>query len=151
MFIVPTFPHLKNIQLQVIYRELPPDATWLMSLTFPPKWKGDADAEANFGFAPGTKYYVNGEFVGEDKPLARGASKVPYPEKQVPRKGFREVFPGESDYEQLCIEQGLEHLLNGNHQVVNSHMILTNGNRSSPFTPPAETGVVTDESLIGNE
>lgn len=143
MFIVPKFPHLRNVQMQVQYREIPPDPSWLDKLTFPPKWRQDHDADSNFGFAPGAKTYVNGELVHEDKPKMALTSKTPFPEQRVPRLGLRQIFPNDPEYSRLCIEQGLEHLLlerGGDHQLVNGnvHTPLVNG-AIMGITPPEST------------
>jgi hypothetical protein len=136
MFIVPKFPHLKNLELQVQYREIPPDSSWLDRLTFPAKWKHDPDAESNYGFAPGAKIYLNGELVREEKPKLAQTSKTPFPEQRVPRFGLRQVLPNDPDYEKLCAEQGLEHLLQGRGFAINGHSLPLNG----------EVGIIPPES-----
>jgi hypothetical protein len=147
MFIVPKFPHLRNVQMQVQYREIPPDPSYLDKLTFPPKWRQDPDADSNFGFAPGAKIYVNSAFISEDKPKLAQTSKTPFPEQRVPRLGLRQVFPNDPDYEKLCIEQGLEHLLQGHGQEgmgslsngsANAHAVAVNGAMMG-VTPPEST------------
>jgi hypothetical protein len=111
MDIVPKFPHLKNIKMQVMYRELGP-TTWPPA---PPKWKQDPDAEANFGYAPGTKTYINGCLVDNGKAKLAVTSTTPFPAApRVPRwDGIVEVLPHYKDYENICKEQGLDHLLQG--------------------------------------
>ncbi|KAI9740646.1 MAG: Set3 complex subunit with deacetylase activity, meiotic-specific repressor of sporulation proteins [Claussenomyces sp. TS43310] len=114
MSIVPRYPHLKSIEMLVKYRELPPNESWLEKVTFPAKWKQDEDAGSRFGFCPGTKHYINGQFSHEDKPKLGRTSSRPFPSRRVPRiGGIHEVFPGDPSYERLCKEQGLEHLLVG--------------------------------------
>jgi len=137
MFIVHKFPHLRNIQLQVQYREIPPDSSWLDKLTFPGKWRLDPDAGSNYGFAPGAKIYINGEFIREDKPKLAQTSKTPFPECRVPRIGLRQVFPNDPDYERICIQQGLLHLVHGREHAINGHAISLNG--SMGITPPEST------------
>lgn len=137
MFIVPKFPHLRNIRLQVQYREIPPDSSWLDKLTFPGKWRQDPDAGSNYGFAPGAKVYINGEFIQEDKPKLAQTSKTPFPECRVPRIGLRQVFPNDPDYEKICVEQGLYHLVQAREHTVNGHEVLLNGSMST--TPPEST------------
>jgi hypothetical protein len=111
MDIVPKFPHLRNVKMQVMYRELGP-TTWPPA---PPKWKQDPDAEANFGYAPGTKTYINGSLVDSGKAKLAVTSSTPFPTApRVPRwNGIIEVLPHYSDYEIVCREQGLDHLLQG--------------------------------------
>ena len=137
MFIVPKFPHLRNLQLQVQYRELPPNSLWLDKLTFPGKWRQDPDANANYGFAPGAKIYVNGDLIHEDKPKLAQTSNIPFPEHRVPRIGLRQVFPNDPGYERLCVEQGLEHLLQGRDHALNGHVVSPNG--AMGITPPEST------------
>jgi hypothetical protein len=137
MFIVPKFPHLRNIQLHVQYREIPPDVSWLDKLTFPGKWRQDPDAGSNYGFAPGAKVYINGGFIHEDKPKLAQTSKTPFPECRVPRIGLRQVFPNDPDYERICIQQGLLHLVHGRDHTINGHAISLNG--SMDITPPEST------------
>lgn len=111
MEIVPNFSHLKNIKMQVMYRELGP-ATWPPPT---PKWKQDPDAEANFGYAPGTKTYINGCLINNGKAKLAVTSSFPFPAApRVPRwAGIIEVLPHYKDYEKVCREQGLHHLLEG--------------------------------------
>jgi hypothetical protein len=137
MFIVPKFPHLRNLELQVQYREIPPDSSWLDRLTFPAKWKQDPDANSNYGFAPGAKVYVNGELIHEDKPKLAQTSKTPFPEQRVPRIGLRQVLPNDPEYAALCVEQGLEHLLQGRGLAINGHSVSHNGQMG--ITPPEST------------
>lgn len=151
MFIVPKFPHLRNIQLQVQYREIPPDSSWLEKLTFPGKWRQDPDAGSNYGFAPGAKTYTNGVFIHEDKPRLAETSKTPFPDCRVPRIGLRQVFPNDPDYEKICIEQGLHHLVQARDHAINGHVTLLNG--SMGITPPestnGETHRISDPPSLG--
>jgi len=137
MFIVPKYPHLRNLQLQVQYREIPPDSFWLDRLTFPAKWKQDPDAGSNYGFAPGAKVYVNGELMHEDKPKLGQTSKTPFPEQRVPRVGLRQVLHTDPEYTAICVEQGLEHLLQGRSLVINGHSVFHN--EQMGITPPEST------------
>ncbi|KAI1467228.1 uncharacterized protein F4812DRAFT_451527 [Daldinia caldariorum] len=110
--IVPTIPHLRNVKLSIWYCELPEHESALSTWNSPGKWKQDPDAESRGGFAPQSKYYINGEFVGERKPQTYRPSKTPFPESRVPRReGLVAVTPNEPDYVRICIEQGLAHLL----------------------------------------
>jgi hypothetical protein len=151
MFIVPKFPHLRNIQLQVQYREIPPDSSWLDKLTFPGKWRQDPDAGSNYGFAPGAKEYINGVFIREDKPKLAETSKTPFPECRVPRIGLRQVFSTDPEYEKICIEQGLNRLVEARDHAVNGHSVFLNG--SMGITPPESTNGeshrISDASSLG--
>jgi hypothetical protein len=105
--------------MTVNYRELPPPGWTFDTLVYPSKWKEDPDAvpdaRGNGPFAPGAKIYVNGNHTHtEEKVKYFATTNSPIrtrPEDRVPRRGFLQVFPHHSDYRQLCIEQGLTHLL----------------------------------------
>lgn len=134
MSIVPRYPHLKNVEILVKYRELPPSEAWLFKVTFPAKWKQDEDAAARLGFCPGTKYFTNGQLVRENKPKFARTSSTPFPSHRVPRiGGIHEVFPGNPSYEKLCKEQGLEHLLAETAAVA---VPMQNGIAGDTTTPP---------------
>jgi len=62
-------------------------------------------------------------------PQLAQTSSTPFPDKKVPRRGLVQVFPDDPDYARLCLEQGLEHLVNG-------HLSppLINGIHSSPIS-----------------
>ncbi|KAI4597038.1 Set3 complex subunit with deacetylase activity, meiotic-specific repressor of sporulation proteins [Pestalotiopsis sp. 9143b] len=112
LFVLPSIPHLRNVKLSICYRELPEHETELNSWTAPAKWKSDPDANAREGFAPRQKYYINGRLNGEDRPGHYKPSASPFPDQRVPRRGgLVAVSPEEPDYPQLCLEQGLGHLL----------------------------------------
>jgi hypothetical protein len=128
MYIIPNIPHLRNLRLAVEYRELPEDESQLIGWKVPQKWKQDPDADRFYGFAPRSKYYLNGVIVDEEKPGLSATSNTPFPEKRVPRRGLQQVFPDDPDYVRLCVEQGLEHLLARRSQTPS----LPNGIHSSP-------------------
>ncbi|KAB5558651.1 hypothetical protein GE09DRAFT_120791 [Coniochaeta sp. 2T2.1] len=127
MFIVPTIPHLRSLELAIAYRELPCNEAQLRTLTPLQKWKSDPDANRFYGFAPRNKYYVNGQLVREDTPGMSAVSKTPFPEKRVPRRGLQAVSPDDPEYSRLCREQGLDHLLSEA-----GSPLLPNGVHSSP-------------------
>lgn len=111
LYTIPNIPHLRTIKLAVEYRELLESDAQASGWQAGQKWKQDPGADRFFGFAPRNKYYVNGAFVGEDAPTKHLTSKTPFPEQRVPRRGLVPVFPGDPDYESICVEQGLTHLL----------------------------------------
>lgn len=127
MFIVPTIPHLRSVELAITYRELPEHGAQLITWAPLQKWKSDPDANRFHGFAPRNKYYMNGQLVREDLPGMTAVSKSPFPEKRVPRRGLQAVLPDDPDYPRLCREQGLQHLLSEA-----SSPLLPNGVHSSP-------------------
>lgn len=108
MFIVPTFPHLRNTEVIVNYCEVREASS---PLPYVPKWRQDPGVERFHGFAPMNKYYVNGTMVKEQLPGMSPTSKTPFPEGRVPRRGLQQVYPDDPEYAQLCQQQGLEHLL----------------------------------------
>lgn len=128
MFVVQTNPHLRGLELVVKYREL--QETWPPG---PGKWKQDPDTDPGQTFAPRPKYYINGDFVRQGQVQHSNISTTSFGERRVPRRGLVQVFPGETDYEQLAREQGLLHLLAVNNGI--PHHI--NGEiRINGFTPP---------------
>ncbi|KAJ2970595.1 hypothetical protein NUW58_g9642 [Xylaria curta] len=112
LHIVPSVPHLSEVRIAICYRELPEDESGLLTFSGPSKWKQDPDAASRGSFAPRNKYYINGQFTGEDKPGKYKLSRQPPPEHRVPRRhGLVAVTPDEPDYARLCIEQNLAYLL----------------------------------------
>ncbi|KAI1106310.1 hypothetical protein F4804DRAFT_52452 [Jackrogersella minutella] len=108
------------------------------------------------GFAPRSKYYINGQLVGEQLPGKYRPSKTPFPEHRVPRRGgLIRVTPDEPDYARLCIEQGLSHLLtdqqkqamiNGSHptprSMVSNEPLEYAGENLSPIARSPRTALV---------
>lgn len=134
LYTVPNIPHLRNLRIAVNYRELLENESQLFGWKVTQKWKQDPGAERFHVFAPRNKYYINGVFVGEDLPTRHKTSKTPFPEKRVPRRGLVQVFPEDPDYERICMEQGLEHLVKGLQTPS-----LPNGDHSSPTMHTATT------------
>lgn len=132
MFIIPTIPHLRTLRLTMAYRELPEHESQFGKWTALQKWKSDPDPNRFYGFAPRNKYYLKGELVHEERPGRCAVSTSPFPEKRVPRKGFRAVSANDPDYARLCKEQGLEHLVSEANSPV-----LPNGVHSSPTSAAA--------------
>ncbi|EGU85814.1 hypothetical protein FOPG_02739 [Fusarium oxysporum f. sp. conglutinans race 2 54008] len=129
MYTVPNIPHLRHIRLEVEYRELLETEAQSRGWGTCQKWKQDPDSARYNRLAPRCKYYHNGAFVGEDKPQLAQTSSTPFLDKKVPRRGLVQVFPDDPDYTRICLEQGLEHLING-------HLSppLVNGIHSSPMS-----------------
>lgn len=95
-------PHLRDVRLSLVYRELPEKESQLMTFAPTLKWKNDPDADQLHGFAPGTKYYVNGALVGEHRPGMAVPSKTPPPEIRVPRRGLVAVPMDDPEFAPLC-------------------------------------------------
>ncbi|KJZ74103.1 hypothetical protein HIM_06552 [Hirsutella minnesotensis 3608] len=136
LYIVPNVPHLRNVKLAVEYRELLESETQAIGWRSTQKWKQDPGADRFFGFAPRNKYYVNGTLIGEDVPARHQTSKTPFPEARVPRRGLVQVFPDDPEYEHICQEQGLEHLLRGPQTPIISNGV--NSSSSSQVTTPTK-------------
>ncbi|KAH6896558.1 hypothetical protein B0T10DRAFT_583127 [Thelonectria olida] len=162
MYTVPNVPHLRTIRLGVEYRELMESEAQGMGWRATQKWKSDPDAARYHGFAPRCKYYVNGQMVSEDLPSVYQTSKVPFPEKRVPRRGLVQVYPDDPEYVRICVEQGLGHLVNcQTSPLVNGIMhsspisqksatparSITNGTTKSLVNGPTNGPVTTNGSL----
>ncbi|KAF4983342.1 hypothetical protein FZEAL_1234 [Fusarium zealandicum] len=134
MYTIPNIPHLRHVQLAVEYRELLETEEQSLGWRTAQKWKQDPDADRFHGFAPRAKYYLNGIIMGEDLPQLAQTSKTPFPEKKVPRRGLVQVYPDDPEYSRICVEQGLEHLVNG-------HLSppFLNGIHSSPISQKSMT------------
>lgn len=136
LYTVSNTPHLRNVMLAVEYRELLENEAQAVGWQTPQKWKQDPDMDKYFGFAPRHKYYLNGDFVKEDLPSKHEVSKTPFPETRLPRRGLVQVASDDPDYERICIEQGLTHLVkkvespslpNGIHASVPEQPTFVNG------------------------
>ncbi|KAF4121220.1 Ankyrin repeat [Geosmithia morbida] len=135
LYTVPNIPHLRNVQLAIMYRELAQEDHELKTFKTKQKWKQDPDANRFGGvFGPRNKYYVNGVMVDEDKPVPAVTSKTPFPERRVPRRGLLQVFPDDPDYARICMEQGLGHLVKGH-----GGQSPVNGVQSPPPSHSADT------------
>lgn len=134
MYTIPNIPHLRNVRLTVEYRELMETEDQTRGWSTIQKWKQDPDIGRYRGFAPRCQYYVNGGMVGEDLPKPAQLSHSPFPEKKVPRRGLLQVYPDDPDYTRICIDQGLDYLVNG-------HLSppLVNGIHSSPISQKSVT------------
>lgn len=137
MYAVPRFPHLRGIEMNVLYSELtvPSNNPSILPI---PKWKSDPDASEDQRFAPYPKCYVNGSLVRKLEPSrTQLLNAPPKGNNRVPRRDLVQVFPGDPDYEEICQHQGLLHLLPG--QAIPSAP-KTNGTsqhvQQNGFTPP---------------
>lgn len=135
LYTVSNISHLRNVTLAVEYRELLESEAQAVGWKAPQKWKQDPGVDRFHGFAPRHKYYVSGNFVREDTPTKHLVSSTPFPERRVPRRGLVQVFPDDPEYEKLCLEQGLGHLVRGQ-----SSPILPNGVHASAMEPKLLNG-----------
>jgi hypothetical protein len=145
MFVVPNFPHLRNIEMQVDYQELRIPQT-LAELGQPfnqQKWRNDPDCVPSQSWAPLAKYFLNGIETRQASLPMSAVLKSPPPLDRWPRRdGITRAYPNDPDYEEVCRKQGLYHLITGyqaspvlptNPQLVssNNHLERVNG-----ITPP---------------
>jgi hypothetical protein len=117
MFIVPNFPHLRNLEMILKYGELMEDPTQSAE----GKWKQDPDTDPNQRFAPQPKLFLNGDFIKQREQPCTKMSRTSFGERRVPRRGLVQVFPAEPDYYSLAREQGLHHLLPPVYQSMSDH------------------------------
>ncbi|EPE07265.1 ankyrin repeat protein [Ophiostoma piceae UAMH 11346] len=108
MATIPSLPHLHDVRMAMEYRELPEHESQLLTLALNPKWKSDPDADKNLGFAPGTKYFVNGTQIGENRAGLAKDSKTPPRAVRVPRRGFVSVPIDDPEFELICKEQSID-------------------------------------------
>ncbi|KAK7730848.1 hypothetical protein SLS53_008926 [Cytospora paraplurivora] len=138
MFFIPNIPHLRNLEIVVMYEEIPETVEQYEKGEYPSRWKSDPDAERYMGFCPRNKYYVNGQLVREGKVDVNNVSKTPWPEHRVPRDGLTAVSPTNPNYVRLAKEQGLGHLLSGLRTPPMTTAAQTSPNRL--FSQPAFQG-----------
>ena len=132
MFVVPNFPHLKDIEMIVNYRELIEEWVWPPR---PGKFLQDPDYDPSIPYQPQPDYYANGVLVRRGQIKRSRVSSTPFPVNRVPRRGFQVVHPHEADYAKLAQQQGLHHLVPeelSNQQTQESPQI----NGGSGITPP---------------
>jgi hypothetical protein len=112
MFVVPSFPHLRGLELAVKYKELL--ITLLPGKPYS-KWKLDPGYDANHPYAPQPKHYVNGEFVRQNDPPSTKTSAISLGEGKVVRRPgtFLEVYTDDPDYLRFAKAQGLPWLTPG--------------------------------------
>ncbi|RFU35755.1 hypothetical protein B7463_g621, partial [Scytalidium lignicola] len=141
MFVIPTFPHLRGLELVVNYRELYETPVWPPR---PGKWTQDPDYDPNMKYAPRPKYYINGEFDRQGEIGRTRVSRTSFGENRVPRRGLKVVEPHEPDYEAICRAQGLRHLLPGSQTTsptAKQSILIPNSTVASThingFTPPS--------------
>ncbi|POS75794.1 hypothetical protein DHEL01_v205810 [Diaporthe helianthi] len=113
LFSVPNMTHLRNLEIVVMYEEIPETVEQYEKGDYPSRWKNDPDADRYMGFCPRPKYYMNGHLVREGKVDVNTVSRTPWPEQRVPRSGLTAVSPTNPNYVRLAKEQGLSHLFSG--------------------------------------
>lgn len=115
MYIVPNFPHLRGIKMAVLYRELrtPIDADQLDISGVIPGWQQNLGSKVEHGFAPLPKYYIDGVIVNHTEEAKTRILEKPLPLDRFPRRmGLTRVYPGDSDYEEICKKQKSSKFIN---------------------------------------
>lgn len=115
MYIVPNFPHLRGIKMAVLYRELrtPIDADQLDISGLIPGWQQNLGSKVEHGFAPLPKYYIDGVIVNHTEEAKTRILEKPLPLDRFPRRmGLTRVYPGDSDYEEICKKQKSSKFIN---------------------------------------
>ncbi|POS86550.1 hypothetical protein EPUL_003264 [Erysiphe pulchra] len=108
MYIVPNFPHLRGIKMAVLYRELrtPIDADQLDVSGLIPRWQQNFRSRVDHEFAPLPKYYIDGVIIDQTEEAKTRILERPPPLDRFPRRmGLTRVYPGDSDYEEICKNQ----------------------------------------------
>lgn len=96
MFVVSNFPHLRDTEMEVQYREIVPPQSLLGPLK-PPKWKSDPGTNPNQPFGPTPSYYLNGMLHRHGQaPYTHISNTMPLVER-VPRHGPVRALPGDTD------------------------------------------------------
>lgn len=142
LFMVPTFPHLRNLKMEAHYRELPLDEDRITKTTS--KWKNDSNPARWLGHHPPAQLYVNGQNQGDLNPPRKAVtSRTPFPENPGPRKGLMMVARDDPDWDRLCMEQGLPHLVRSSRPTSSDGASLAsatiNGNGSTTAAPSDST------------
>jgi hypothetical protein len=110
MSIISSVPHLHDVRLALVYRELPEKEAQLLTFAPTHKWKNDPNADEHLGFAPGTKYFINGTLVGQRRPGMVGACKTPPVEVRVPRRGLVAVTVDDPEFASMSRAMGVDPL-----------------------------------------
>jgi len=138
------------------YCELPETEVQAASWAPLEKWKCDPPLPADLSnghilsFAPGNKYFLNGELVAEDKPRPREASPAPFPR----HRGLRRPFAirdqsAEDEDEKAVFKEGINGdklLPNGIHSPEGPGSPMTNGHHHHdhddhrPLSPTSREG-----------
>ncbi|ESZ97596.1 hypothetical protein SBOR_1997 [Sclerotinia borealis F-4128] len=101
MFIVPSFPHLRGLEMAVEYQELVPLGT-------PPvnKYEQDLDYDPSNPFWPAPQRYIDGSLVIRSNIETKTSTK-PFPESKAPRRELSRLFPNEKELVALARSQRL--------------------------------------------
>lgn len=110
MYVVPNFPHLRNIEMDVRYQEL----RVLGHPLGPGRWNHDPNLALNQNWAPQPQHFLNGvEFRQESVPTSRLLREPPPRDRYPRREGITRVLPGDPDYEAECLKHRRYDLIPG--------------------------------------
>ncbi|RKF60949.1 putative ankyrin repeat protein [Golovinomyces cichoracearum] len=104
MYVLPNFPHLRGIEMVVLYRELriPRSSDETVPSRIKMKWNQDVQFNSIHNLAPLPKYYLNGTLTSRmEESTTRVLRKAPLPDTYPRRMGLTRVYPGESDYDEI--------------------------------------------------
>ncbi|RKF81000.1 ankyrin repeat protein [Golovinomyces cichoracearum] len=104
MYVLPNFPHLRGIEMVVLYRELriPQSSDETVPSRIKMKWNQDVQFNSIHNLAPLPKYYLNGILTSRmEESTTRVLRKAPLPDTYPRRMGLTRVYPGESDYDEI--------------------------------------------------
>lgn len=109
MLIVPTIPHLRDVELKVEYRELqePQTSAALGQPHNLQKWRSDPDTIPGQETIPAPKFYVNGELVRQSMAVTRILKHAPPLDTFPRREGISRVQETDPDYDEQCRRQRL--------------------------------------------
>ncbi len=109
MFIVPTIPHLRGVELKVEYRELqePQTHAGLGQPLNIQKWRKDPDTVPGQNSIPEPKYFINGDMVRQGGTSTRVLHHAPPLDRFPRREGISRVQENDPDYEEQCKKQRL--------------------------------------------
>ncbi|CAD6503162.1 BgTH12-02830 [Blumeria graminis f. sp. triticale] len=103
MNVVPEFPHLKGIEMAVLYREICIPQESQNNHLPKTNWQLDPTIRTSNNLIPSPKYYTDGILINQKGDtttrILRGA---PPPDIHPRRMGLSRVFPEDSDYEEVC-------------------------------------------------
>jgi hypothetical protein len=144
MFIVPNFPHLRNIEMEVRYQELrePQSPLKRGQPLDQPRWKNDPETTPEQIWTPRPKFYLNGTYVRQAEALKTRILKTAPPLDTFPRReGISRVHESDPDYEEQCRKQGLNERLPSYQSPVSSNNpqqgeLETHDERVNGITPP---------------
>ncbi|CCU75660.1 ankyrin repeat protein [Blumeria hordei DH14] len=103
MNVVPEFPHLKGIEMAVIYREICIPQESPNNCLPKTNWQLEPTIRSSNKLIPSPKYYTDGIIINQKgETTTRILRGAPPPDIHPRRMGLSRVFPEDSDYEEVC-------------------------------------------------